>query len=33
LQGPAIAARRGDRLFVRVTFGNGSTEVGEIAVP
>jgi hypothetical protein len=33
LQGPAIPASRGQRLFVRVTFGNGSTEVGEIVVP
>jgi hypothetical protein len=33
LQGHAIAVKRGDRLFVRVTFRNGSTEVGEIVVP
>lgn len=33
LQGPVIPWRSGDRLFVRVTFGNGSIEVGEIRVP
>jgi FtsP/CotA-like multicopper oxidase with cupredoxin domain len=33
LSGPTIAVKRGDRLFVRVTFRNGSTEVGEIVVP
>lgn len=33
LHGPAIRATRGQRLFVRVTFGNGSSEVGEIVVP
>lgn len=33
LQGKLQAFRRGDRLFVRITFGNGSIEVGEILVP
>lgn len=33
LQGRLQEFRKGDRLFVRITFGNGSVEVGEIAIP
>lgn len=33
LIGRLPALRKGDRLFVRVTFGNGSIEVGEILIP
>lgn len=33
LQGSLSPWRKGDRLFVRITFGNGSIEVGEILIP
>jgi hypothetical protein len=33
LAGTSLAFKAGDRLFVRVTLGNGSVEVGEFRVP
>ena len=33
LNGKATPPKRGDRVFVRVTFGNGSVEVGEFKIP
>ncbi len=33
LAGTSLAFKPGDRLFVRVTLGNGSVEVGEFRVP